>query len=103
MPCRRFVLLFAYVSCVTAPALAQDDLNDQLEKMTKEAVRKIAPSVVQIQTQGGTDMVVTTPKGPVFRKALGPTTGVIVGADGYVISSAYNFMNNPATILLSIP
>ena len=69
----------------------------------KEAVRKVAPSVVQIVTEGGTDMVVTTPKGPVFRKALGPTTGVIVSADGYIISSAFNFLNNPTDILVSVP
>jgi serine protease Do len=85
-----------------APAAAQD-LNDQLEKMTKDAVRRIAPSIVQIQTQGGADLVVTTPKGPAFRKGLGPTTGVVVTGDGYIISSAFNFMNNPTTILATVP
>ena len=69
----------------------------------KDAVRKVSPSVVQIVTQGGADLVVTSPKGPVFRKALGPTTGVIVGSDGYVISSAFNFVNNPAVILVAVP
>jgi serine protease Do len=88
---------------LSTPLHAQDHLNDELEKLTKEGVRRVAPSVVQIQTQGGADMVITTPKGPVFRKALGPTTGVIVDADGYVISSAFNFLNNPTTILVSIP
>ena len=66
------------------------------------AIKKVTPSVVQIVTQGGADMVVTTPKGPVFRKALGPTTGVIVTADGYIISSAFNFLNSPTTILVAI-
>src|SRR6516165_7883345 len=98
-------LALAAVAWLTQPLTGQDKggLNDEFEKTIKQAAKTVAPSVVQIQTQGGTDMVVTTPKGPVFRKALGPTTGVIVGADGYVISSAYNFMNNPATILVSIP
>ena len=51
----------------------------------------MAPSVVQIITQGGTDVVVTDPKkGVIFRKALGPTTGLIISDDGYVISSAFN-------------
>ncbi len=98
---RALALLVAFA--LARPAAAQGDLNDQLEKMTKEALRKVAPSVVQIQTQGGADMVVTTPKGPVFRKALGPTTGLIVDADGYVISSAFNFLNNPTTVLVLIP
>src|SRR5438105_7543772 len=95
---RRFAVIFTVASllmCATR-ALAQD-LNDQLEKATKDAAKKIAPSVVQIVTLGGTDMVVTGAKGATFRKALGPTTGVIVGADGYVISSSFNFINSPTT------
>lgn len=82
----------------------QEDLNEQLEKMVKEAVRKASPSVVQIVTQGGSDVVVTDPKkGTMFRKALGPTTGVIVDPDGYIITSTYNFINNPTTILVNLP
>ncbi len=69
----------------------------------KQAVRKIAPSVVQIVTQGGAEMVRTAPKGPAFRKALGPTTGVIVSPDGYIISSAFNFVNDPTSILVVVP
>jgi S1-C subfamily serine protease/predicted esterase len=79
------------------------DLNDMAEKAMKEAVRKVAPSVVQILTQGGADQVVVGAKGLTFRKALGPTTGVIVGADGYVVSSAFNFVNNPTAILVAVP
>lgn len=97
-------LCLVIAAAATGQAGAQDgDLNEQLEKSTKEAVRKVAPSVVQVITSGGTDMVVTTPKGPVFRKALGPTTGVIVSADGFVISSAFNFINNPTSILVVVP
>jgi S1-C subfamily serine protease len=100
---RRSLFASLLLACVVAaPLAAQEDLNDQLEKMTKAALRKVAPSVVQIQTQGGTDMLVTTSKGQAFRKA-GPTTGVVVAADGYIISSAFNFTNNPTTILVSIP
>src|SRR5438477_8778024 len=87
---------------ILPPAARAQDLNEALEKATKDAVRKVAPSVVQIVTQGGADMVVTTPKGPAFRKALGPTTGVIVSEDGYIISSLFNFLNSPTSILVSI-
>src|SRR5205823_4997106 len=78
-------------------------INDDFEKAIKQAAKTVGPSVVQIQTQGGTDMVVTSPKGPVFRKALGPTTGVIVDADGYIVSSAFNFINSPTTIIVAVP
>src|SRR5262245_45181100 len=77
------------VACLQSVSVRAQDLNDQIEKMTKDAAKKVGPSVVQIITQGGIDMVVTTPKGPVFRKAQGPTTGLIVSEDGYVVSSAF--------------
>ena len=63
---------FAIVGLFAISFGAAQDLNDDLEKATKNAVRAVAPSVVQIVTQGGIDMVVTSPKGPVFRKSLGP-------------------------------
>jgi S1-C subfamily serine protease/predicted esterase len=104
MPVRRILFLSALVVALAArPAWAQEDLNEQLQKLVKDAVKKAAPSVVQIVTQGGSDVVVTDPKkGTIFRKALGPTTGVIVDADGYVITSTYNFINNPTTILVNV-
>jgi S1-C subfamily serine protease/predicted esterase len=95
-------LLVLAVPAVAQPPAA-DDLNEQNEQAIKEAVKLVAPSVVQIQTSGGTDLVVPTPKGPVFRKALGPTTGVIVSPDGYILSSAFNFVNNPSTIIVAVP
>ena len=91
------------IGLLTLSVRAQQDLNDVLEKMTKDAARTAGASVVQIETRGGADMVVAGPKGQVFRKALGPTTGVIVHADGYIITSAFNFLNNPTTILVRIP
>src|SRR5262249_6825669 len=102
---RRSLFLVALGLIALSPhsSLAQVDLNQAYEKATEAALLKVAPCVVQIATQGGTDMVVTTPKGPVFRKALGPTTGVIVSPDGYIISSAFNFINNPTTILVKVP
>ncbi len=77
--------------------------NEAYQKVTKAAIKKVAPSVVQIVTQGGTNIVVVGKKGAKFRKALGPTTGVVVSEDGYVISSAFNFINKPATILIEVP
>ncbi|MCI0380670.1 MAG: PDZ domain-containing protein [Gemmataceae bacterium] len=98
---RRFLL--ATLMLLLPATIRAQDLNDELEKMTKEAMRKVGPSVVQIVTQGGIDMVVTSAKGAVFRKALGPTTGVVVSTDGFIISSAFNFINNPTAILVAVP
>ncbi len=97
---RRAFFLAVLSICIFVPAGRAQDLNDILEKMTKDAAKKAGASVVQIETRGGTDVVVSGPKGQTFRKALGPTTGVVIDADGYIISSAFNFINNPTTILV---
>jgi serine protease Do len=109
MSYRRVLLLGAaltvlgFVIPLTAQQPGEADLNELYEKAVKEASKRVAPSIVQIQTTGGADMIVAGPKGQVFRKALGPTTGVIVDADGYIISSAFNFINNPSTITVFVP
>src|SRR5262249_54146045 len=38
-----------------------------------------------------------------FRKGAGPTTGLVVAADGYIISSAFNFANKPSAIFVAVP
>src|SRR5579884_236805 len=69
---------------------AEPDLDELQEKTIKAAVARVAPCVVQIETSGGTDVLRTGPRG-LIRRGTGPTTGLIVSADGYIISSAFNF------------
>lgn len=85
-----------------APA-AGDDLESLQEKAMKAAVLKVAPCVVQIETSGGTDLIGTGPQGPQIRKGIGPTTGLIVASEGYIISSAFNFANKPQFIVVAVP
>src|SRR5438552_391160 len=84
---------------VRAQAPALDELQ---EKAMKTALEKVAPSVVQIETTGGTDIIDTGPRGQPIRKGVGPTTGLIVSPDGYIISSAFNFANKPSFIVVAI-
>jgi S1-C subfamily serine protease/dienelactone hydrolase len=79
------------------------DLEDARELVVKEALKKMAPSVVQIQTSGGTDIIAAGPRGAQVRKGMGPTTGLIVGSDGYIISSTFNFANKPSSIDVTVP
>lgn len=84
-----------------------EDVNDKAEAAIKAAVARVAPSVVRIETSGGTELVGGGGDGPGrsggVRKGLGPTTGLVVASDGYVITSAFNFANKPASIYVSIP
>jgi serine protease Do len=77
-------------------AHAQDALQDQEQQAIRAAVERVAPSVVRIETVGGLERV-----GKVLVN-LGPTTGLIVGEDGYIISSAFNFIQQPSSILVTL-
>jgi len=96
------VALFALASA----GLAQD-VNEANEKAMKSAITKAAPWVVKIETAGGSGAVGGAggaPGGPApVRKGVGPTSGVVVGSDGFVISSAFNFANKPTDIFITVP
>ncbi|MCE9532499.1 MAG: PDZ domain-containing protein, partial [Planctomycetes bacterium] len=89
----------------TSMGRAQVDPNEETEKAMKSAAAKVAPSVVRIETSGGQDIIVWTDRstGAPIRKVVGPTTGLIVDADGYIISSSFNFINKPTDIFVTIP
>ncbi len=70
-------------------------LADQEEAAMRAAVKTVEDSIVQIRTIGGLDSVEGT------LLADGPTTGLIISADGYIVSSAFNFAQQPASILVT--
>ena len=72
------------------------DLEEQEEKAFKQAATQAAASLVRIETVGGLDQVQK------FAVGNGPTTGLVLSADGYVISSSFNFISKPASIIVSL-
>ncbi|MBM81734.1 MAG: hypothetical protein CMJ78_14235, partial [Planctomycetaceae bacterium] len=80
-----------------AAAQTQEDLEAKEEQAIKESAALVSPSVVQIQTVGGLSNVGR------LLTSTGPTTGLIVSSDGFIISSAFNFISKPASILVTLP
>jgi serine protease Do len=78
-------------------ARAAEDLAALEERAIQAAVDRAAPCVVRIETVGGLERVERVLVG------TGPTTGTIVSEDGYIISSAFNFVQKPASILVTLP
>jgi S1-C subfamily serine protease/dienelactone hydrolase len=99
-------LLPALVALVMSAApvrAAEETLEELREKAIKAAMKKIAPCVVMIETSGGTEIISSGPRGTPVRKGVGPTSGLIVSADGYIVSSAFNFANKPSSIIVAVP
>jgi serine protease Do len=102
----RFLVLTAFVGAGLLSlglAVRGEDFDELQQKAVQDAAHKAAPSIVQIDTQGGTDIIKQGPMGAVIRKGAGPTSGLIIGADGWIISSAFNFANKPQNIFVEIP
>jgi len=81
----------------TQQAAGRDDPELLEEEAFRAAVDRVAPSVVSIETVGGLERVGKMLVG------TGPTTGLVVDSQGYVISSALNFLHRPASILVRLP
>ena len=88
----RLPLILSICLLVTVPLAAQDDavdLEGLEETAMQAAVATVAPTVVKIETIGGLERV-----GQVL-VGTGPTTGLVVSDDGYIVSSAFNFIQQP--------
>jgi S1-C subfamily serine protease/predicted esterase len=89
-----------------------NDVNSATEQAMKAASAKVAPTVVKIETAGGAEIIGGGKKGPpgappkggpTIRKGTGPTTGLIVDPNGYIITSSFNFVHRPTDIFVTIP
>jgi len=95
---RVFSAVFACAVFAALPLGADDADIEMLEEQAfRAAVARVAPSVVRIETVGGLQRV-----GRVLF-AAGPTTGLVVDKQGYIISSAFGFLHRPTSILVRLP
>ncbi len=92
------ILIAVLISlAVCGTLVAQEDIEGLEEVAMRAAVATVAPSVVRIETVGGLEKV-----GEVL-VSTGPTTGLVISDDGYILSSAFNFIQQPSSILVTLP
>ena len=90
--------LLSMLCCfVAAPLLAVQDIEQLEQQALFDAATEVSSSVVRIETIGGLEKV-----GQVLVNA-GPTSGVVIDADGYIVSSAFNFIQRPTSIFVQLP
>lgn len=82
---------------VPGAAMGDGDLASLEQRAFQSAVDRVGPSVVRIETVGGRERLGETDLGS------GPTTGLVVGADGWIVSSEYGFSGRPDSILVYLP
>lgn len=107
----RRSLLAAVLSllCLAASAYAESVNIGYLlaPRAFRAAVEKVKPYMVTIDTVGG--IALTNSKkqrqqmGGPARPGEGPTTGLIISADGYIVTSTFNFIRKPRIITVELP
>ena len=113
----RYFLVVVATLASTSPLAAQDGdtpgtvsqarLHEHQQQVFRAALRAVRPSIVRIDTIGGLQPEQRAPvggrrAGAGFRQADGPTTGLIWSADGYVITSSFNFIRDPSIITVTL-
>ena len=93
----RFVLTLFFLFLTSLSATAD----------VSPAVQAIAPYLVRIETIGGHERVNTASdrreRAEILLANDGTTTGILLDQEGYVITAAFNFLHDPASILLIFP
>jgi serine protease Do len=95
MPSALAALLLLLCKFFATNLPADEQLEALEERSFREASALAAPSLVRIETVGGLDVVGS------LLASSGPTTGVVVGADGWIVTSSFNFANKPTSILVT--
>ncbi len=91
------IVMVFFNAAMISLVMAAGDLDSLEQKAINNAVDRVAPSVVRIETIGGLEQVEDV------RFGAGPTTGLVIDPEGYIVSSAFSFSNKPASILVCLP
>lgn len=89
------------------PSAAQDTLSPLSRgtllapKAFRAAAAQVQPSLVRIEGFGG--VTAGALGGGYQAPGEGPTTGVIVSSDGYIVTSTFNFLRKPPVITVVMP
>ena len=105
----RWILALLLASCMALPASAQPtDSSDRQDERIMQGLRltprafriaadRVAPALVTIESFGGTSTVAGK-IGGIRQQGEGNTTGVMISPDGHVITSSFNFIEQPPVI-----
>lgn len=90
------VIAIAIAALAVPAAPAAEDLSVREEAAMKAALAHVAPSVVRIEIVGALE------RGGSLNANSGISSGLIVSADGYLVTSSYNFAKRPTSVLVRL-
>ncbi|WP_425614111.1 S1C family serine protease [Anatilimnocola sp. NA78] len=70
-------------------------------KAFRAAAKKVLPSLVTIESIGGLSSGISA--AGIQAPGEGPTSGVIISPDGYIVTSTFNFIRKPPIITVTLP
>lgn len=77
--------------------------NQLASKAFHQAVEKVLPSLVTIETYGGASTGARRGRiSQLSQAGVGPTTGLIISDEGYILTSTYNFRDKPPIITVTM-
>lgn len=94
---RRLRMLVAVMCCIQCDSLRAQAIILEEQQAIQQATANVNESIVRIDAVGGVDLVGKLLTG------TGPTTGVVLREDGYMITSSFNFASKPASVLVTLP
>src|SRR6187401_1306517 len=97
-------VLFAAIACGAhaqelGPSLTRGTLL--APKAFRAAAAKVQPSLVRIEGFGG--LAAGVAGGGYQAPGEGPTTGLVLSSDGYIVTSTFNFIRKPPVITVVFP
>jgi serine protease Do len=96
-PALALVLLFLAASAPGQDSSSSTPGVHLAPQAFREATAKVRPSIVRIEGFGG---VASAKTGGYAAPGEGPTTGLVISADGYIITSTFNFLRQPPVITI---
>ncbi|MCA8923527.1 MAG: PDZ domain-containing protein [Planctomycetes bacterium] len=95
-----------------APLAAQSRDEGALERVTKRAIERVAVGVVEIEALGGLEEAFQAPTNEAgaeegilarkgFKQAYGPSTGLVVREDGWILTSTFFLRRKPRHLIVT--
>jgi serine protease Do len=107
------------VALLLLSGVAGAETRDEMRALSaalRAAVERVAPCVVTVETFGGIPVVKNLPErkddqgrrlpSPLRRPGVspgpGPTSGTVISSDGWIVASAFAFVDEPTTIIVTM-